>query len=143
MSTDDAQSLISGTYKKLINEGGPWPFRLAENQLSGYLILINKSEMVLLERAKSYRDMLFQILPLTLSTILLFRGNHFKERWKKFITTVRKTFPLRFCFSLLLSPFYLAFLIIMVGFGNLIYLVNPGGSQPTQIRKVYPILSEN
>jgi radical SAM superfamily enzyme YgiQ (UPF0313 family) len=143
MTTNDALSLISNTYQKLVDEGGPWPFRLAENQLSGYLTLKNKSGKALLERAESYRKMLYQILPLAISTRLLFSGNHFNERWKKFVTTVRKTFPLRFYFSLLLSPFYLAFLIIMVGFGNLIYFINPRGEQPTQIKMVYPEITVN
>jgi radical SAM superfamily enzyme YgiQ (UPF0313 family) len=143
MSASDAHSLISRTYQKLVNEGGPWPFRVAENQLCGYLNLKDKPQKVFLARAESYRKMLFQILPLALSTRFLFRGDSFKQRWKKFIIGVRKTFPLRFYFSLLLSPFILAFLILMVGFGNLVYLINPRGGQPTQIKMVYPGISEN
>jgi len=138
MSTQDALSLISKTYQKLVNEGGPWPLRLAENQLTGYLTLKTKTEKIFFERAESYRKMLFQILPLALSSRLLFRGDSFKIRWGKFIISVRKTFPVRFYISLLLSPFILAFLLSLVGFGNLIYLFNPKGGQPTQIRKVYP-----
>jgi len=138
MSTQNALSLISKTYQKLVNEGGPWPFRLAENQLTGYLTLKDKTEKIFLERAESYRKMLFQILPLALSSRLLFRGNSFKIHWEEFIIIVRKTFPLRFYISLLLSPFTLALLIVLVGFGNLIYLFNPRGGQPTQIKMVYP-----
>jgi len=138
MSTQNALSLISKTYQNLVNEGGPWPFRLAENQLAGYLILRSKTEKIFFERAESYRRMLFQILPLALSSRLLFRGNGFKTRWKEFVNNVRKTFPLRFYISLLLSPFILALLIVLVGFGNLIYLFNPRGGQPTQIKMVYP-----
>jgi len=143
MSASDAHSLISRTYQKLVNEGGPWPFRVAENQLAGYLTLKTKSGKVILERAESYRKMLFQILPLALSTRFLFRSDNYKIRWKKFIFSVRKTFPLRFYCSLLLSPFILAILIAMVGIGNLIYLINPRGGQPTQIKMVYPGKSEN
>ena len=138
MSNKDALPLISKTYQKLVDEGGPWPFRLAENQLTGYLTLKDKTEKIFLERAESFRKMLFQILPLALSSRLLFRGNSFKIHWKEFIISVRKTFPLRFYISLLLSPFILALLIVLVGFGNLIYLFNPRGGQPTQIKMVYP-----
>ena len=138
MSRKDALSLITKTYQKLVDEGGTWPFRLAENQLTGYLNLITKTEKIFLERAESYRKILFQILPLALSSRLLFRGDGFKTRWKKFIDDVRKTFPFRFYISLMLSPFTLAFLIVLVGFGNLFYLFNPKGGQPTQIRMVYP-----
>jgi high-affinity K+ transport system ATPase subunit B len=143
MSTKDALTLISKTYKNLVNEGGPWPFRLAENQLTGYLTLKDKTEKIFLERAESYRKMLFQILPLALSSRLLFRGDSFKIRWEKFIISVRKTFPLRLYISLLLSPFTLAFLIVLVGLGNLVYFFNPRGGQPTQIKMVYPERTEN
>jgi haloalkane dehalogenase len=138
MKSKDAISLISKTYHNLVNEGGPWPFRLAENQLTGYLNLKTKTEKIFLERAKSYRKMLFQILPLALSSRLLFRGESFKIRWEKFINLVRKTFPLRYYISLLLSLFTLALVIVMVGLGNLIYLFNPKGGQPKQIKVVYP-----
>ncbi len=142
MTTDDALSLISNTYQQLVDEGGSWPFRLAENQLAGFLTLKTKYENVLLERAEAYRKMLFQILPLAISTRLLFRGNNFKVRWNKFIVNVRNNFPLRFYLSVFLSPFYLAFLLLMVGLGNLIYIFNPRGSQPTQIKIAYPGISE-
>ncbi|MBT8387230.1 MAG: radical SAM protein, partial [Ignavibacteria bacterium] len=138
MSTQNALSLISKTYQKLVDEGGPWPFRLAENQLAGYLTLKDKTEKIFLERAESYRKMLFQILPLAISSRLLFRGNSFKIHWKEFIIIARKTFPLRFYISLLLSPYTLALLILLVGFGNLIYLFNPRGEQPMQIKMIYP-----
>jgi len=138
MSTKDALSLISRTYQKLVSEGGPWPLRLAENQLAGYLNLRTKSEKIFLERAESYRNLLFQILPFALSSRLLFRGNSFKIHWKKFIFDIRKTFPLRFYTSLLIAPFILVSLLILVGFGNLIYHFNPRGGQPRQIRMVYP-----
>ena len=143
MSIKNALSLISKTYQNLVNEGGPWPFRLAENQLAGYLSLRSKTEKIFLERAESYRKMLLQILPFALSSRLFFRGDSFKNRWKKFISDVRKFFPFGFYISFLLSPFILAFLLALVGFGNLIYLFNPQGGQPTQIRMVYPERTEN
>jgi len=143
IQTEDGLLLISETYKQLVNEGGPWPFRIAENQLSGYLHLRTRNKNILLERAESYRKMLFQILPFAISSGLLFRGKHFQIRWKEFVKSVRKTFPFRFYISLLISPFALAAVLVITGLGNLIYLCNARGSQPTQIKMVYPEKAEN
>jgi haloalkane dehalogenase len=138
MSNKNALRLISKTYKKLVDEGGPWPFRLAENQLNGYLNLKTKTDQIYLERAESYRKMLLQILPLAVSSRFLFRGESFKARWANFINIVKKTFPLRYYISLVLSPLILGLLVVIVGFGSLIYFFNPKGGQPNQIKMVYP-----
>ena len=124
MSNKNALRLISKTYKKLVDEGGPWPFRLAENQLNGYLNLKTKTDQI--------------YLPLAVSSRFLFRGESFKARWANFINIVKKTFPLRYYISLVLSPLILGLLVVIVGFGSLIYFFNPKGGQPNQIKMVYP-----
>jgi len=45
---------------------------------------------------------------------------------------IRNNFP-QFYPSLLIAPFILVSLIILVGFGNLIYLLNPRGGQPIKL----------
>lgn len=141
MSSKDALTLISKTYGSLVSEGGPWPFRIAENQLLGYTTLIGKTDKICSERAESYRKMLFQILPIAFSSRILFRGENFKIRWKKFIIRIRQNFPFRFYISLFISPFALFFLLILTGLGNLIYLINPNGGKPAKIIRYYPELS--
>ena len=138
MSITDALSLIQKTYKGLINEGGPWPFRLAENLLSGYLTLRSKTEEILLERADSYRKLLFQILPLALCTQLIFRGESFRSRMKRFKRTISNIFPHQYYISLLLSPFTLLLIFLLVSISNLLYFINPSGEQPPKIKVAYP-----
>ncbi|MCW8803836.1 MAG: radical SAM protein [Ignavibacteriaceae bacterium] len=133
-----ALSLISETYKGLIKEGGPWPFRLAENLLSGYFTLKSKTDEVFLERAESYRKLLFQILPLALCTQLIFRGEHFRLRMKKFKRKVRNNFPFRYFSALLISPFMLILILLFVSISGLLNLIKPRGEQPPRIRMVYP-----
>jgi radical SAM superfamily enzyme YgiQ (UPF0313 family) len=138
MSNSNALSLIQKTYQGLIDEGGPWPFRLAENLLSGYLTLRSKTEEIFLERADSYRKLLFQILPLALSTQLIFKGESFRSRMKRFKGSVANIFPLQYFISLLLSPFTLFLILLLVSLSNLLYFINPSGEQPPKIRVVYP-----
>ena len=138
MSNMQALSLISETYKGLIKEGGPWPFRLAENLLSGYLTLKSKTDEVFLERAESYKRLLFEVLPLAMCTQLIFRGEHFRLRMKKFKLTVRNNFPLRYITALLTSPFILFLIIFIVSISSLLHFIKPRGEQPPKIRMVYP-----
>ncbi|MEJ2104387.1 MAG: hypothetical protein P8X47_07410, partial [Ignavibacteriaceae bacterium] len=90
------------------------------------------------ERADSYRRLLFQILPLAVSTQVIFRGKSFKSRMKRFKRTTSNIFPIQYFVSLLLSPFILLLLLLLVGISNLLYFINPLGEQPPKIRVVYP-----
>jgi radical SAM superfamily enzyme YgiQ (UPF0313 family) len=138
MSNSDALSLISQTYKNLVNEGGPWPFRIAENQLNGFLTLKNKPAFVFKERAESYRKMLFQILPLALLSGILFKGEKFRKRWKIFRKTFRTSFAIKYYSSWITSIFILPLLVIITVAGRLRHKLKSWGDQPEKIRVFYP-----
>lgn len=51
-SRDKARELVSGTYAGLVDEGGPWPFRVATNLLQGFLSMRNAESELFQEEQK-------------------------------------------------------------------------------------------
>ena len=99
-SSDQAKALVSDTYSGLVEEGGPWPFRLAENLLQGHLNLINADSLIYRQRAAAYWKMLLPILPLVLLSGFMFRGKPFQERHRKFRRSLRSYSPIRYHLAL-------------------------------------------
>jgi hypothetical protein len=63
---DEALGVVSDTYRRLVSEGGPWPFRFTENLLRGYRTLADREDPIYRSRAMAYRKMLGQVLPLAM-----------------------------------------------------------------------------
>jgi radical SAM superfamily enzyme YgiQ (UPF0313 family) len=137
-SHDQAHELVFDTYRNLVKEGGPWPFRMFENLLSGYLNLHQSTDPVLRSRAEVYRSMLFSISLLAVVSRYFFYGNGFMQRWKRIMCFYKAAFPVKYYSSLLISPLLAIILLILYGSANLIYFLNPNGGQPDFIKGKYP-----
>jgi len=136
-SHEKALKLVFSTYSGLVDEGGPWPFRMFENLLKGYLKLKDKKENVFSERAGMYKSMLFPVCILAFASRVFFFGKGFRKRWSVSMMQFFKSFSLLFVLSLILSPLVVILLSCIYLFANLLYTINPLGDQPDFIRKEY------
>ncbi|MFB6343287.1 B12-binding domain-containing radical SAM protein [Saccharicrinis sp. FJH62] len=136
-SDENARELIASTYSGLVNEGGPWPFRMFENLLNGYLNLKNNNNQRFSERAAIYKSMIFPVCILAVSSGFFFQGSGFKKRWRESMKAFAKILPTRFVFSALISPLVILYLSVLYISGNFFYRIRSGGDQPDYIRKVY------
>lgn len=134
---DEALNVISSSYSALVNEGGPWPFRMFENLLNGYLNLKESNKPVLANRARNYRPMLFPIGLLAVASRLLFSGSEYSRRWKVVMKKYFKLLPNHFLFSLFLAPLVSSIIIIIYAFGSTRHYLLRKGDQPNFIRKLY------
>jgi hypothetical protein len=134
---DHARTLVSDTYSALVEEGGPWPFRLAENLLKGFLNLKDSGNPLYRERAGGYWKILKPILPVALLCGAMFRGRAFRRRHRAFRRELRKFSPgwylLGSAAGLTLWP---ALLLLSWG-GRLHHALSPLGDQPNKIRRTY------
>lgn len=136
-SHSDARKLVFDTYAGLVNEGGPWPFRLFENLLTGYLNLKENENPILSNRANIYNALVSPIFILAFASRFFFFGKNFKKKWNSTMTQFYKTFPWHFFLSIILSPFVILLLTGIHLFGKLFYYINPKGDQPDYVRVVY------
>ena len=137
ITRDDATELVSQTYCELVNEGGPWPFRLAENLLQGHLNLRSSDNPLYRERADAYGKMLKTILPVALLSGFMFHGKPFKKRHKKFRQDLRRLSQSRYYLGMAMGLAVWPGLLLLSWWGRLKYLFNPLGDQPNKIRRTY------
>lgn len=136
-SNKDALKVFFSTYQKLAEEGGAWPFRLFENTINGYINTVASESKILQNRAKIYKNMLMPIGILSFSSRFFFWNKKFRKKWRKSMLKFAEHFPLKFIFSLILSPIILLALSIIYGFSNLLYFIKRNGDQPNRIRREY------
>jgi radical SAM superfamily enzyme YgiQ (UPF0313 family) len=134
----EAQVLVSRTYAGLVEEGGPWPFRLSENLLQGYLNLRGSDKPLYQQRAAAYWKMLQNMLPLALLSGSLFAGKAFRNRHRKFRQDLRRLSRRRYYQALAVGWLLLPWLLLSSWWGKLIYNLSPHGDQPNKIRRRYP-----
>jgi len=137
-SIGQAKAMVSDTYSGLVKEGGPWPFRLAENLLRGHLNLISAGSLIYRQRAAAYWKMLLPILPLVLLSGFMFRGQPFQERHREFRRSLRRYSPFRYHLAMATGLAFWPVLMLISWWGRLMYRLNPHGDQPNKIRRVYP-----
>lgn len=136
-SHSDAYKLIFSTYSGLVNEGGPWPFRLFENLLNGYINLKHNSNSILSNRAHIYKALITPVFALAFVSRFFFFGKNFNKKWNLTMRKFCKEFPMYFFISIILSAFIVLILSIIYLYGYLFYLLNPIGDQPDYIRIEY------
>jgi hypothetical protein len=136
-SHEQAHELVFKTYHDLVEEGGPWPFRMFENLLSGYLNLYQDPNPDLRARANIYCSLLFPIGLLALVSRYFFHGKGFVQRWNRITRFYKAAFPAKYYSSILISPILAVMLLLVYGSANLIYFLNPKGGQPDFIRMKY------
>ncbi|MFA9391506.1 MAG: radical SAM protein [Prolixibacteraceae bacterium] len=138
-SHSKARNLVFSTYTGLVQEGGPWPFRLFENVLKGYVNLKEHENAVLKSRALIYRSMIYPLCFLAFASSLFFYGKGFRQRWKKTMKQFYHHFPFLLLLSLLVSPIVAVLLLGISLCANLVYRLNPNGDQPDFVRVKYEI----
>jgi radical SAM superfamily enzyme YgiQ (UPF0313 family) len=136
-STKEGSDLVFKTYSALVQEGGPWPFRMFENLLKGYGKLREESQPSLKNRSLIYRSMLFPLCLIAFSSGLLFSGKGFRSRWSKTMRNFANDFPVLFAITLILSPLIVLFLSGVQLWGHLSYFLNPSGDQPDFVKIYY------
>ena len=137
LTHEEVSELVFSTYAGLVNEGGPWPFRLFENLLKGYLNLKENDNPILSNRADTYKALISPLYILAFASRFFFGGKNFKEKWNSTMTQFYNTFPLLLIISIILSPIVICILTGINLFGNLFYYINPKGDQPDYIKVVY------
>jgi len=137
LSHQEALAVVFSTYKNLVDSGGPWPYRLFENLLQGYISLSHKENAVFRERAAAYKKLLPAIALLAFSSRFLFNGKGFHAKWKLAMKDFRRHFPFQFLICTLASPLIVLALILIYGYGYLRYHLSSLGDQPDFLRKVY------
>jgi hypothetical protein len=137
MEREEAEDVVSLTYTGLVEEGGPWPFRLAENLLRGYRNLRKSDNPLFRERAATYGRLLKPILPVALLCGLMFRGEAFRQRHREFRREVRELSQARYLLAWVTGLALWPFLQLLSGWGKLKYRLNPLGDQPNKIRRTY------
>ncbi|MCK5573970.1 MAG: radical SAM protein, partial [Bacteroidetes bacterium] len=85
---------VARTYRGLVAEGGPWPFRLYEVLLSGYRHLRDHQNPIMRARARAYRKMIPTVLPLAVASRVFFRGEGYRRRWLRAMRESAQQFPL-------------------------------------------------
>jgi radical SAM superfamily enzyme YgiQ (UPF0313 family) len=136
-STQKGRELVFKTYKSLVDEGGPWPFRMFENLIRGYSHLRDSENASFKKRATLYRRMILPICLLAFASGFLFGGRGFKTRWRDTMTCFARLSPWWFAISVLTMPLTLAILIIVYLSGNMRYHFNPSGDQPDYKKTEY------
>jgi len=136
-SHEEALKIVFDTYSGLVNEGGPWPFRLFENLLKGYIMLKSKEESIFLQRAKTYRAMLWPLCLMAFSSRLFFYGKKYRKRWSVTMNLFWNNFPFLFSITVILSPLVFFILTLIYSISALIYWLNPLGDQPDFIKTTY------
>ena len=130
-------NVIANTYTKLVEEGGPWPFRMFENQLEGFLNLRLSENPALERRSEIYRSMLLKISLLAVTSRFYFHGKGFKTRWGQSMSRFRKNFPMAYILNIMLSPFIFLILSSIYLIGSIVHFLKPNGDQPNKIRREY------
>ena len=133
----EALKLMFLTYSKLVKEGGPWPFRMFENLLSGYLNLKNNAEAEMNCRSQKYKKMLFPLCILAFVSRFFFFGKSFRKRWNDIMKLFIQTSLFLFVLCLILAPFVVTILSSIYLYGFLKYHLNSKGDQPNFIRVEY------
>jgi hypothetical protein len=136
-SSDEALGVVGETYRTLVAQGGPWPFRLAENLLRGYRQLSRLDDPACGSRANAYRKLLGPILPLAMVSRPLFHGRGFSLRWRTAMRASIRDFPLLTLKCAVGAFLDLPVLAALYVGACIFFWLRPYGDQPKCIRQEY------
>jgi hypothetical protein len=137
VSRDEALQVVSQTYRGLVSEGGPWPFRFAENLLRGYSFLSRSDNPVYRLRAEVLGKELGRVLPLAIVSGLFFYGRGFARRWWRTMRSSVQEFPVLFMFCGLGAILAFPVLTLLYAAAWILFWLRPSGDQPECIRVEY------
>jgi hypothetical protein len=133
LSQQDVVDLIDSTYDDLVDEGGPWPFRIFETYLKGMENFINHSESEFKIRARAYSKIIVRIFPLAFVSVLLFHGAGFRRRWCQAMNSYYKRSRLRFLTGAVIGVVALPLFVFQYFWGSLRHYLSKNGDQPETI----------
>jgi haloalkane dehalogenase len=137
VSRDEALGAVTRTYRGLVAEGGPWPFRIFENLLRGYQHLSTHPDPVMISRAQACRKLLRPLLPLAILSRIFFAGPGFRKRWRSTIQMTLREYPILAITGGLGALLAFPFLAVLYLFANVRFWARPSGDQPKVIRRDY------
>jgi radical SAM superfamily enzyme YgiQ (UPF0313 family) len=130
LSQEEVVNLIDNTYIDLVNEGGPWPFRMFEIYQKGIVNLSDHPEEEFRMRAKAYSKLVSKFFPLAFISIIGFRGKGFRRRWRQAMIIYYRRSRYRFISGALLGALALPAITIQFLFGSLLHFLSANGDQP-------------
>ena len=130
VSRKEALGVVAETYRRLVSEGGPWPFRFTENLLRGYRTLAMTEDPAYRSRAMACRKILGQVLPLAMVSRGFFHGKRFARRWRNAMSLSMRQFPVLSLRSALMALPLFPLLAVLYGAAWLLCWLRPSGDQP-------------
>ncbi|MFH1812376.1 MAG: B12-binding domain-containing radical SAM protein [Pseudomonadota bacterium] len=127
--------LVRSTYRRLVDEGGPWPFRLCHNLWQGARDLAHSDDEALRRRARALERMVRSVLPMALASGLLFRGSGFQRRWRSFVAELWRARPWLVVAMSLLACVQIPALSLLSLAGRLRFALLRHGDQPATVRR--------
>jgi radical SAM superfamily enzyme YgiQ (UPF0313 family) len=129
--------LVSRTYRGLVRQGGPWPFRMFENLIQGFDAMSKMPGVLYDKRKLAYKKLLMQIAPFATAAGLLFWGKPFRQKWKLAMIRYVSLFPLEGGIALVAGAAVAPMLFAWYHIARLLYKLNPNGDQPPTKRYTY------
>jgi hypothetical protein len=137
VSREEALRVVSETYRALVSEGGPWPFRFAENLLGGYRFLSRSDNPVYRLRSEVLGKELGRVLSLAIVSGLFFYGRGFARRWWRMMRSSVREFPVLSLFCSLGAVLAFPVLTSMYAAAWLVFWLRPSGDHPECLRVEY------
>ncbi len=137
ITQEESMNYILTTYQKLVDEGGPWPFRMLENMYKGIQSLEKEDGPEHRNRAKGYKKMLPPLYILSCICGLLFYGTGFRKRWKHLMGMMFLEKPFWCILGWIVAVFAFPVLSGYVFLGSVRHFILPAGDQPETIRMEY------
>jgi hypothetical protein len=136
-SQAESVSMIYDTYKKLVDFGGPWPFRMFTNLRHGIKTMRQMEGVEFENRLRIYRKLIFPLYVLAVVSGGMFFGKNFRRKWAKEMKDCFTENPFYFSAACLAAFIAAPVLVIMVVWGCIRHFVLPDGDQPETIRIEY------
>jgi radical SAM superfamily enzyme YgiQ (UPF0313 family) len=134
---DESVSMIYKTYKKLVDYGGPWPFRMFVNLRKGIKTMKNTDGTEFKQRMKAYQKMIFPLYVLSIISGLFFGGVQFRKTWRYEMASSFIDNPFIFLFAATLALIAIPLLLLIEISATLRHSLLKNGDQPETIRVVY------
>lgn len=138
LSREEALGEVARSYRALVDEGGPWPARLAGVLVRGIPTLEAHADARVRSRAAGLRRTLRATLPLAIAARAFFGGAGFRARWRDLVRSAWRLEPGALAAAFALAPLTVAALAAIWTLAQARYWLLPGGDQPATVRVEYP-----
>jgi radical SAM superfamily enzyme YgiQ (UPF0313 family) len=129
--------MIHDAYLRLAEEGGPWPIRLAQVYLNGMKWCSRQKKPLFRKRARQYRRMVIQLLPLAVTTPIFFHDRRLRLQVLSFLKECFRHLPLQTVTGTVIGMVLAPLLCSVYGFVLFRNALRSSGDLPPFIRKMY------